>query len=127
MRPKAAIPGTKNVTKVIPPRVSIRPPEFRLLKMNRNIRGKAKVNTAAAGLRQNAFCSNLTWRAAMARSLMRDRSWARSRPERGRLLGELEVDVLQPGPGDGEVGEGEAPAQGPAGEGVERPGSGRAP
>ena len=70
MRPKAAIPGTKNVTKVMLPLVSIRPPEFRLPKMNRNINGKANVNTAAAGLRQNAFCSYRTWRAAMARSLM---------------------------------------------------------
>ena len=70
MRPKAAIPGTKKVTKVIPPRVSIVPPELRLPKMSRNIKGKAKVNTAAAGLRQNAFCSYRTWRTAIATSLI---------------------------------------------------------
>ena len=38
--------------------------------MTRNISGKAKVNSAAGGLRQNAFCSYFTWCASRAGGLI---------------------------------------------------------
>src|SRR5919205_1549811 len=97
------IPGTKNVTNVIPPRSSMRWPELSVEKMTRNRSGKANVNTAPAGLRQNAFCSNRSWRAAMARSLTGGRG----------LGGEGEVDVLQGGAGDGQPLEDGAVVAGP--------------
>jgi hypothetical protein len=34
--------------------------------MTRNMRGNAKVNVAAAGYLQNAFCSHLAWRTTAA-------------------------------------------------------------
>src|SRR4051794_11628775 len=91
------------------PRSSMRVPVLRVEKITRNSRGKAKVKTAPAGLRQNAFCSNLSWRAAMERSVMGG----------GRLGGEGQVDVLQAGSGDAQAVQGDAPFEGPPGERVE--------
>src|SRR4051812_45364674 len=103
------MPGTKKVTKVMFPRSAMRVPELSVEKMTRKRSGKAKVNTAPAGLRQNAFCSKRSWRAAIATSLT----------GMGRLRGQLDVDVLERGAGHGQAVERRAPLQRPAGEGVE--------
>src|SRR5688572_21198445 len=101
------MPGTKKVTKEMLPRSSRRAPELSVEKMTRKSSGKANVNTAPAGLRQNAFCSNRSWRRAILTSLT------------GGLGGQFQVDVLQRGPGDGEAVEGDAPFERPTGEHVE--------
>src|SRR5918996_6628074 len=103
------------------PSSSIRPPPFREPNSSRNITGKASEKKAENGLRRNSLFWARTWRQSRDRSDGRP-SAGRSGMDRLLVAGQLEVDVLQGGPGHGQAVELLAPGQGPGGKDVQRPG-----
>src|SRR5688500_6048061 len=104
------------------PSSSMRPPPLREPNSSRNITGKASEKKAEDGWRRNSLFWARTWRQSRPRS--DGRPWGR-RSGTGRLLGagELEVDVLEGGPGHGQRVQLLPPGQRPGGEQVE--GAGR--
>ena len=70
IRPKATMFGVKNWSNGTPPREPIRSPLLSDPRTTRNRIGKANVNTALAGLRQNRFCSISSWSSTSRQGLM---------------------------------------------------------
>src|SRR5688500_940825 len=103
------------------PSSSMRPPPLREPNSSKNITGKASEKKAENGLRRNSLFWARTWRQSRARS---DGRPAGRGSGMGRLrdAGELEVDVLEGGPGHRQRVQLHPPVERPPGEQVEGPG-----
>src|SRR6266536_4441697 len=139
MAAKTRMLGVKNCAKRMPSRSASRDPPWSELNSSRNISGKAMVNNAENGFRQNSRFWYQNWRASRGRAPgLRPRVALAADPAAvvaaasaiGDLLGgdgigvagELQVHVLEGRPRDRQSLQLRAAADRPAGEHVERGG-----